>query len=131
MRLHWKNVWAVFAGFATVFILSVITDAILESLHILPPVTEPTAYVWWMLLIALIYRTVFAVVGGYVTAKLAPQNPMKHVKVLAVIGTVAATLGLLANLDKGNLWYPLLLALLSYPSVWYGGNLATNKKKTR
>ncbi len=129
MRIHWKNAWAVFAGFATVFILSVITDAILESLHIFPPATEPATYTQWMLLIALIYRTVFAVVGGYVTAKLAPKNPMKHAKVLAVIGTVAATLGLLANLDKGNIWYPLLLALLSYPSVWYGGKLATKKKK--
>jgi len=122
-------VWAVFAGFAAVFILSVVTDVILESSGIFPPQNHPEAYVWWMLLVALIYRTAYAVVGGYIVAKLAPSKPMKHVKILAVIGTVAATLGLLANLDKGNLWYPFLLALFSYPSVWYGGKLATGKSR--
>ena len=130
MKVNWKSVWAVFAGFLTVAILSVVTDAILEGIGFFPPATLPGAYVWWMLLIALIYRTVYAVVGGFVSAKLAPKNPMRHAKVLAIIGTVAATLGLLANLDKGSIWYPFLLALFSYPSVWYGGKLAVGKKKS-
>ncbi len=125
-----KCIGAVLAGFVTVFVLSVVTDLVFESAKIFPPATQPEAYVWWMLLGALFYRTAYAIVGGFVVAKLAPTNPMKYVKILAIIGTAAATLGLLANLDKGNLWYPLFLALLSYPSVWYGGKLALSKKKS-
>jgi hypothetical protein len=126
-----KSIGAVFAGFVTVFVLSVVTDLILESAKVFPPATQPEAYVWWMLLGALFYRTAYAIVGGFVTAKLAPGNPMKHVKILAIIGTVAATLGMLANLGKSDLWYPLALALLSYPSVWYGGKLALGKQKKK
>jgi hypothetical protein len=126
-----KSIGAVLAGFVTVFVLSVVTDLIFESVKIFPPATRPEAYVWWMLLGALFYRTGYAIVGGFVTAKLAPGNPMKHVKILAIIGTAAATLGMLANLGKSDLWYPLALALLSYPSVWYGGKLALAKAKKK
>src|SRR5260221_14454016 len=100
-----KNIGAIIAGFLSVAILSIVTDTILESLHIFPPVTQPQATAWWMLLLALIYRSFYAVVGGYLTAKLSSNKPMRNVVILGVVGTIAATLGLLANLDKGSVWY--------------------------
>ena len=128
MKKNLKSIGAVVAGFVIVAVLSVATDALLETNGIFPQQAHPEQYVTWMWLLALLYRSAYAVLGGYLAAKLAPSNPMKHAKILAVIGTVAATLGLLANLDKPALWYPVLLAVLSYPSVWWGGKLATNKK---
>lgn len=118
-----KSVGAIFVGFITVAVLSVVTDVVLEGLHIFPGATHPEAYVWWMLLAAFLYRSVYAVVGGYITALLSPAKGMRDVVILGVIGTIAATIGLLANLDKGNIWYPILLAVLSFPSVWLGGKL--------
>src|SRR5258706_11580901 len=111
-----KTVVAIIAGFVTVFILSVVTDFILESIHFFPGANHPEANVWWMLLIALIYRSVYAVLGGYLTALLSPKKAMRNVWILACIGFVFATLGLLGNLDKGNVWYPLLLVILTIPS---------------
>lgn len=68
-----KSIGAVFAGFVAVFILSTVTDFILESLGIFPPVTQGL-FITWMLVLALTYRTVYAVLGGYITARLAPSR---------------------------------------------------------
>lgn len=126
-----KSVGAVVAGFLTVVVLSIATDAILEAVGFFPPATKPEEYASWMLLIALIYRTVFTVLGGFVTAKLAPFNPKKHVIVLAVLGTIGGIAGVINGWSYGNHWYPIALAVLAFPSVWYGGKLATNKSKPR
>lgn len=118
-----KSIGAVLAGFATVAILSVVTDAVLEGLHVLPPQNRPGDYESWMLLVALLYRSVYAVVGGYVTAALAPSKPMKHVKILAILGTVGGVLGVVAGWNLSEHWYPIALAVTAYPLVWYGGKL--------
>ncbi len=119
-----KSIRAVLAGFITVFVLSVGTDVVLETLGVFPPQNKPGSYTWWMLLLALIYRSMYAVAGGYITAKLAPHQPMRHVIILGVIGLVLATLGSIANWDKSTAstaWYPILLIILTLPSVWLGG----------
>jgi hypothetical protein len=124
-----KSIWAVVAGFLAVFILSVVTDAILEGIGILPP-PDQGLYDTNLLLLALAYRTFYGGVGGYITAKLAPKNAMKHVHILACMGLFFAILGYLGTrgMDLGPDWYPILLILFTYPSVWYGGKLQTDKK---
>lgn len=118
-----KSVLAVIAGFFTVVILSIATDAILESAGIFP---SPTAglFVTWMLALALFYRTVYTVLGGYVTARLAPSNAKTHVCILGVIGTLAGIGGIVAGWNLSQHWYPIALAVLAYPSVWLGGKLS-------
>lgn len=118
-----KTIGAIFAGFLTVFILSIVTDVLLEGLHIFPAVNTKAAASWWILLVALLYRSFYAVIGGYVTAWLSTERPMKNVTILGIIGFVFATLGLLINLDKPGLWYPILLVILTIPSVLLGGKL--------
>ena len=117
-----KSIASVIAGFLTVVVLSIATDMILEGAGIFPPATEGL-FVTWMLALALFYRTVYTVAGGYVTAKLAPQNPMKHVMILGVIGTLAGIGGIVAGWNLSQHWYPIALAVLAYPSVCLGGKL--------
>jgi hypothetical protein len=126
---RFKSIWAVLAGFLAVFILSIVTDSILEGMGVFPP-PDQGLYDTNLLLLALAYRTLYGGVGGYITAKLAPQNPMKHAHILACIGVFFATLGYLGTrgLDLGPDWYPILLILFTYPSVWYGGKLQVEKK---
>jgi hypothetical protein len=130
-KKFWKSVGAIVGGFAVVFILSVATDAVLEASGVFPPQTQPELTVWWMLLLALFYRTVYAVLGGYVAAQLAPFRPMKHAIILGCIGVVFAILGMLSNWGKSAEWYPMGLVVLTLPSLWLGGKLFELKKKKK
>lgn len=51
---------------------------------------------------------------------------MRHVRILATIGLVAAAAGALTAIavaDLGPDWYPIVLALTSYHAVWISGVL--------
>jgi hypothetical protein len=122
-----KSIWAVVAGFLTVVVLSMGTDKVLEATGIFPPPSEMGLFVTWMLAFALLYRTIYTVLGGYVTAWLAPQNPMKHVWILAIFGQIGGIMGVVAGWNLSAHWYPIALAVLAIPSVWLGGWLRTRK----
>lgn len=119
-----KSIGAVLGGFITVVILSVVTDGILEGIGFFPPPTQGL-YDNGLLLIALIYRSIYTVLGGFVTAKLAPSNPMKHVKTLAIIGFIAGLGGVIAGWNLSQHWYPIALAVTGPLFVWLGGKLHT------
>jgi hypothetical protein len=118
-----RGIASILAGFITVFALSVGTDIVMESNGIFPPQTQPEAYAQWMLALALTYRTIITIFGGWVTAKLAPSPKMKHVMILGIVGTIGGVAGIFAGWQYGNHWYPIALAVLAYPSVWLGGRL--------
>lgn len=125
-----KSIGAVLAGFLTVVVLSIGTDFVLESLGLFPPQNEPAAYTWGMLLVALIYRMGFTVAGGYVTAKLAPTNPMRHVIILGIIGMTVGTLGAIVTWDMTpEHWYPVALVITALPCTWFGGRLYSNRQQ--
>ena len=120
-----RSAVAVLAGFISVAVLSLATDQILHVLHVYPPWEEP---MWdpMLNLLALTYRTVYTAAGGYITAALAPREPMRHVVILACIGTVFGVAGAIAAIsmaDLGPNWYPILLAVTGFPAVWAGGAL--------
>ena len=123
-----RSMGAILAGFITVFVLSVVTDLVLEKIGIFPPSTQPEAYTWWMLLFALIYRSIYSLAGFYLAAILAPNRAMRHAIILGIIGTVFATLGAMANWERSANWYPVLLVLVTLPCAWIGGKLAESRK---
>lgn len=125
-----KSIWAVFAGFLTVVILSTATDFLFEGFGIFPPIGQGI-FIMWMLVLALTYRLIYTVMSGYVTAKLAPQNPMKHVTILAVIGTTAGTIGIFVGWNMSQHWYPIALAVTAFPCTWYGGKLIKKNESAR
>lgn len=124
-----KSILAVVVGFLTVAVLSTITDFILENTGIFPTVQYQmqNGSPVWLLVTALIYRSAYAVLGGFVAAKLAPSNPSKHVMVLAILGTIGGIAGIIGGWQYGNHWYPIALAVTAYPLVWYGGKLGHKK----
>ena len=76
-------------------------------------------------LLALSYRIIFTILGGYITALLAPRSPMHHVWVLAGIGLVMGTMGVIATLPMhlGPAWHPIAIAVTAVPCTWFGGTL--------
>ncbi len=123
-----KSVGAVLAGFITVALFSVGTDAVLEALGLFPPQTEPGKYAAWMLAVALIYRSMYTVMGGYVTARVAPRNPQGHVLALMILGGIGGVAGAIGGWSLGNHWYPVLLAITGPFFVWLGGRASIGKK---
>ena len=111
-----------------VVILSIGTDAILEGLGIFPD-PKNGLFITWMLALALAYRTLYTIAGGYVTAWLAPDKPAKHIMILGIIGTLAGIGGIFAGWNLSAHWYPIALAVLAYPSVWFGGRLRMGSAK--
>lgn len=126
-----RTILAVFAGIATVVALSEGTDALLRAAGIFPPLTDKAAYTNEMFAAATVYRTLAGVAGGYVTATLAPANPMQHAAVLGIIGLALSVAGVVANAvnHMGPDWYPIALAITAFPSAWIGGRLRSTRTK--
>ncbi len=121
-----RSIIAVVAGFLTVAGLSLATDQLLHVLEVYPPWGQP---MWETSLnaLALSYRIVYTLLGGFITARLAPRAPMRHVTVLALIGLAAGTLGAIVAITQADLgpnWYPIALAVTAYPCTWSGGRLS-------
>jgi len=115
---------AIAAGFGLVAVLSLATDQVLHSLGLYPPWGQPMHDVGPNLL-ALTYRIAYTVLGGFVTARLAPYGPLRHVLILSVFGFLVATAGAVAMIpmDLGPAWYPIALVLIALPCTWAGGLL--------
>ena len=123
MRNSFKSIGAIVAGFIVSAVLSFATDYVLQSASILPNgnLYVSTALIWTVVL----YRCSYIVVGSYVTARLAPKYPMRHVLVGGAIGFVLSIGAAIATADMniGPAWYGWTLAALALPSAWMGGTL--------
>lgn len=118
-----KSIWAVFAGFAATGILSMLMDLVLQKTGVMktdPFVANPV----WLIATIILYRTIFNTFGFYVTARIAPDKPMKHVLILATI-CIVLSLGMLVVMwNIPPRWYPVSLMLLTLPAAWLGGKSA-------
>jgi hypothetical protein len=120
-----RSTLAILAGMIAGAVLSLGTDQILHVLDVYPPWGEPM-YDPELNALALAYRIVYTVIGGYLTARLAPHAPMRHVMILGCIGLVVSSAGALVAItqhDLGPAWYPIALALVTIPCCWLGGLL--------
>ncbi len=121
-----KGIGSILAGIIFIVVTHSVTDLVLEKLGIFPP-PEQGLHTTWMVVTATIYRTFYTIIGGYVTAALAPNPRMRYVVILGIFGTVAGILGAIITIPMGlgPAWYPIALAVLAFPSVWAGGKLKT------
>ena len=75
--------------------------------------------------LATAYRTIYAIFGGYIRARLAPEGPMGHALLGAAIGIIIGTSGAIAtwNKDLGPHWYSLVLVIEGIPCAWIGARI--------
>ena len=116
-----RSIGAVFAGIVANVAIALALDALFHAMGVFPRLGEEMSEA--LFLLALSYRLLAAVAGGYLTALLAPRNPMKHALILGSIGVLMSTAGTVAMWDKGHHWYPLALVVISLPLSWLGAKL--------
>jgi peptidoglycan/LPS O-acetylase OafA/YrhL len=126
------SVGAVGAGFIVTALASTAADAVMYAAGIFPSVPQLMSDSLFALAAA--YRALFTVAGGYVTARLAPDRPMRHAWILAGIGLVAGLAGVVAYYtigeDLGPAWYAISIPVEAIPCVWLGGQLAASRRSS-
>ena len=126
-----RSIGAVFAGVLTNIVVVGAVDAAFRAAGIYPAMFQPMGDGQWAL--ALATRVIFAVVGGFVTAKLAPPSPsrpMRHVLVLGVIETLLSVPFVLVNWNKaefGPHWFGVSVAISCLPLAALGGVLCAGR----
>ena len=63
---------------------------------------------------------VAALLGGWVTARLAPHNPILHAAVLAAFLLAMSVLSARSQAGKQPRWYPITIALIGVAGVMLG-----------
>ncbi len=120
-----RSILALFTGFVVVVILSIGTDVVLHKTRLFPPLGQRMSDP--LFLLATAYRTIFAIVGSYVTARTAPYKPMQHALIGGMIGLVLSIAGAAGTWNRGPEfgphWYPLSLVVTALPCAWIGGKL--------
>lgn len=115
-----RSIAAVIAGIITGAVLATITDILLVKTGLFPP-PGSGMFIWWMLVLALLYRGIYTITGGFITALISPYKPMFHAFVLGLIGVAVCIIGAIVNRDNSAVWYPITLTLITLPCALLGG----------
>ncbi len=130
-----RSVGAVVAGYFLTALLTAGTIAVLAALF--PESYVATDRAW--VIFNIVYGCAFAVLGGYITARLAPSRPLAHAVALGLIMAVLAIMTSLATagappdpeVAASPAWYYPVLALTVVPSVALGGWLQSRRAGPR
>lgn len=123
MKTILKSASALFVGFIIIFVLSVVTDILLEKNGYLKikPFSDNAG---WVIALVLICRSLYFVIGGFVAARLAPNHPVRHAVIIGCIGVALNILGAVTTWDIAPHWFSLSLIFLAFLCSWLGGKLA-------
>ena len=117
-----RLILSIVAGFLFTAIITTVVDHIFHITHIYPPYGEPLKETN-LLIMAFAYRAVFAIIGAYLTARIAKENSRKAVLILGIVGTVAWLAGLIKFWDLAPAWYNIGGLLLAIPYAFIGLNI--------
>lgn len=118
-----RSILAIVAGFFAIGLLAFGADAVVRS--VMPQAFSASGRVDSVpvLLLMMSYVLVFAVAGCYLTARLAPNKPLKHALILGVLGLLFNIAGTIALWDTAPAWFHIVSLLLVMPAAWVGGRL--------
>lgn len=114
-----RSILSVFAGLVAIFALTTAVDIALHAAHFFPAWGEYTTS--GPLAVASGYRFIISTAGCYLTARLAPERPLRHAAVLGGIGVLLSIAGAVSFRGLGPVWYPLSLVAMSPLCAWLGG----------
>ena len=126
-----KSIGAVVVGVLIIIVVTTLVDIVLHAAGVFPAMGKPINDV--LALLATSYRIVISIGGAWLTARLAPDKPMKHALILGYVGTGLGLVGVVAtwNLGLGPRWFPIALAVLAMPQCWVGGKIYEIQSRKR
>ncbi|MBI5373445.1 MAG: hypothetical protein HZA79_15585 [Sphingobacteriales bacterium] len=128
MKKLMRSAAAITAGLLTGAVLSVLTDTLLEKTGII--IEEPfRENPDWVILGIVFYRALYGIAGTFVTARLAPDTPLRHVLILGTIGLIVGIAGAVIQWHIPPHWYPLSLIILTPVTTFLGYKLSKLKKQ--
>jgi len=118
-----KSAWAVIAGVLVIIVVTTLIDIVLHLTGVYPSMGQPLNGP--LAILATSYRVVIGVGGAWLTARLAPDKPIKHALILGYVGVFLGLVGAAATWNRGlgPRWYPIALVLLAVPQCWAGARI--------
>lgn len=129
-RIPFRLIISVIAGIATTMVLTIITHFILNLLGQHPPLFKPMLDDK-QVQIALLYHSLYAIVGAFVTAMIAKNKSRRAVFILGTKELFMWVIGTFLLYDHSPTWYNLTKALLGIPLAMIGGRLYEYYKKRK
>ena len=123
MKTKLKGALAILAGLLLTTVLAIACDALL--LRLFPGKFGPNGATGdtLILLAVLLYCSFFEFLGGYVTARLAPDRPVGHAVVFGLVGLALSVLSTIGRWNTTPAWYFIAVIILIVPAAWAGGRL--------
>ena len=125
-----RSVVSVAAGFFAVMVLGAAADVVLA--HVSPNAfdAQGRARLESTLFIKLAYETLFALIAGYVTARIAVRKPFTHVLVMAAIVLAGRAFIAALTWDVAPLWFNLGVLVLIIPAALLGAKLSELRSRS-
>lgn len=116
-----RSIGVIVLGFVVIGVLSFGADAVLRS--VLPGAFDAAGRVdsTPVLLLIILYVGLFATAGCYLTARLAPNHPMRHALILGALGLAFNIAGTVSLWNTAPAWYHMVSLVLVMPYAWLGG----------
>ena len=110
------------AGIAFSIVISVMTHLILYWCGVFPPLHKPM-FETRLVIISLVYHSIYAIAAAFITAWLAKKQAKKAVFILGTKEAIMWLIGTLLLWKHAPPWYNISKAVLGPPLAWFGGRL--------
>ena len=122
-----RSVFAIITGFIVIGVLAAGTTALLGSA--MPGVFDAngraSSVAWELATHAYVFA--YATFGCWLTARLAPDRPMRHALILGVLGLIFNIVGTAMQWNTAPVWSHALGVGLVMPAAWLGGWLQARR----
>lgn len=118
-----RSILAVVSGFLFIALLSIATDFAIQAA--MPDLFKPDGSTTSMpvLILTIGYVGLYATVGCYMAARMAPGRPMRHALVLGVLGLAFNVIGSWFRWNMAPVWYHVVSLSLVMFWAWIGGRM--------
>ena len=118
-----RSVVSIAAGFFAVMVLGAAADVVMSQVSPDAPYVQGNAQAETLLFIKLAYETLFALIAGYLTARIAVRKPFTHVLVMSALVLAGRAFIAAVTWDVVPLWFNLGVLVLIAPAALLGAKL--------